>query len=368
MEYHNEVVPYIFRNIGSRHLPSKGLTIVHLDSHPDLLIPKKMESGDVFDKAVYCSLTDIADWLLPSAYSEVFKSIVWVKPPWAKQMPEGAQTFRIGRDKNDHLRVDSKLSYFVAECLYCPTDELQDAKEVDLEVVTLGKRIEEESDDFNAIRTSLLRYIKEESAYILDIDLDFFSTSNPFQNVYSKAKMYERVKELCPFKPPASQSDQDVKTAVQKREQQTSELEQLFCTLDEHRKLDISESTAPPNPLICKVEELRNALLENYKDEEIDWPLVYDSFWTCDDTPLPHHVSTMEELETMFEAFGTFLEALPKPPVIVTISRSSVDDYTPEEDVEFIQTKVVELVKKKFECDEPVVDLGERSSEESAKN
>lgn len=78
-----------------------------------------------------------------------------------------------------------------------------------------------------------------------------------------------------------------------------------------------------------------------------------DACATCDDTPLPHHVSTSEELEMMFEAFGNFLEVLTVAPVIVTVSRSTVDDYTPEEDVDEIQKRVLEMVSKKFGCDEP---------------
>ncbi|KAJ9599213.1 hypothetical protein L9F63_010297, partial [Diploptera punctata] len=49
-ENHNEVLPFIYRCMGSRHLPLEGNTIVHLDSHPDMLIPKDMSADTVWDK------------------------------------------------------------------------------------------------------------------------------------------------------------------------------------------------------------------------------------------------------------------------------------------------------------------------------
>nr|CAD7407913.1 unnamed protein product [Timema poppensis] len=44
------VLPFIYRCMGSKHLPLEGNTIIHLDSHPDMLIPKEMAADTVWDK------------------------------------------------------------------------------------------------------------------------------------------------------------------------------------------------------------------------------------------------------------------------------------------------------------------------------
>lgn len=45
-----QVLPFIYRCMGSKHLPLEGNTIIHLDSHPDMLIPKDMPADTVWDK------------------------------------------------------------------------------------------------------------------------------------------------------------------------------------------------------------------------------------------------------------------------------------------------------------------------------
>ncbi|PSN56879.1 hypothetical protein C0J52_00652 [Blattella germanica] len=45
-----KVLPFIYRCMGSKHLPLEGNTIIHLDSHPDMLIPKGMPADTVWDK------------------------------------------------------------------------------------------------------------------------------------------------------------------------------------------------------------------------------------------------------------------------------------------------------------------------------
>ena len=68
-----------------------------------------------------------------------------------------------------------------------------------------------------------------------------------------------------------------------------------------------------------------NCLNEPFSGE-VDWLLVHNAGCTCDDTPLPHHVSGEDEIEAMMGQIDTALAALhdaigQKRPRIITVAR-----------------------------------------------
>nr|XP_023019806.1 UPF0489 protein C5orf22 homolog isoform X2 [Leptinotarsa decemlineata] len=360
VEYHQEVLPFVYKNIGSKYLPLEGSTIIHFDSHPDMLIPKDMPAETVFDKHALFECLSIENWILPAVYAGHFKNLLWIKPPWAQQMLDSSQTFNIGKEINSGtIRVDCKENYFISECLYTRTQCLESTRAVDLHVATLGNEINGIGDDMSIIHKVITKY---DAPIVLDIDLDFFSTSNPFKKTYEKACLYERLKTIYAFELPSSKDDGTISEVVESRKKQLDELEGIFKHLESTRKMpDIEEQSE----LYKMVDDLRKVMLDNYEDKDVDWLLVHDAGCTCDDSELPHHVSTGEELNIMFKSFKSFLEMMPKCPVIVTISRSTDDDYTPFENVELIQETVVKLLKETFNCDEPLLDyLNKPDSEE----
>ncbi|KYN17359.1 putative ATP-dependent RNA helicase DDX20 [Trachymyrmex cornetzi] len=99
----SQVLPFIYRCMGSKHLPFEGNTFVHLDSHPDMLIPKEMPADTVWDKNQLFSEISIENWILPAAYAGHLKNLIWVKPPWANQMTDSVLTFLIGKQKETGL-------------------------------------------------------------------------------------------------------------------------------------------------------------------------------------------------------------------------------------------------------------------------
>ncbi|KAH0948884.1 hypothetical protein HN011_005450, partial [Eciton burchellii] len=86
-----------------------------------------------------------------------------------------------------------------------------------------------------------------------------------------------------------------------------------------------------------------------YRDSEIDWMLVYNAGCTIDDTVLPEHLTEPGDLDRLInETFRLFLAALPSPPTIVTIARSSEDNYTPLENVDQIQIYVLDQLHERL--------------------
>ncbi|KAI4461835.1 misexpression suppressor of ras 6 [Holotrichia oblita] len=359
VEYHHEVLPFIYRAIGSRHLPLEGIRFVHFDSHPDMLIPKDMPAEFVWDKEKLFETVSIENWMMPAAYAGHFKHITWVKPFWADQIANGNYNFLIGKHASSgSIRVNSLENYFITECIVSREEELSNVKEISLQVLTLGK-----DDNFDDIFKIMKTDFKDD-IYILDIDLDFFSTSNPFKAMYNKANMYEELKKIYYFKFPKSKNINEIMSAVSEREQQLEELQGLFTHLQKFRKLPEIDN---PTDNYKKVKSLQDKLLQHYSDEQIDFELVHDAGCTHDETELPHHVSSVEELEMMFDSFKNYLEILPLPPVLITISRSTEDDYTPQEDVDMIQEHVIKILQDKFNCDVPVLDYVENDAENVSK-
>lgn len=100
-EYHQEVLPYIYRAIGSKFLPFSALTFLHFDSHPDLMAPMEMQAESVHNKALLFEVISIADWILPAVYAGHISKVIWVKPPWSNQISDKTLLFHVGRHKTE---------------------------------------------------------------------------------------------------------------------------------------------------------------------------------------------------------------------------------------------------------------------------
>ncbi|XP_067133761.1 UPF0489 protein C5orf22 homolog [Centruroides vittatus] len=177
----------------------------------------------------------------------------------------------------------------------------------------------------------------KESSYILDIDLDFYSTRNPFLVLLGR-NCFEKLQRLYSFHIDVDTKNEELERVTIERKKQLDELENMFNHL--HKGGTINEL-----PQSSRTEELKE-LLEDIRKEKIniDYNLLHDAGCTCDVSPLPHYVTSIDDIRHLVRKTGNILYQLPKP-AIITISRSSQDDYCPSEQVETIQELVLDMLK-----------------------
>ena len=91
-------------------------------------------------------------------------------------------------------RVATSLSYFISELLYTPDENLENYREAVLHVLTVPlttdsaycvRESHTPSETAN-IAAQLHSLLSSSASWVLDFDLDFFSTSNPFKHFFSE--------------------------------------------------------------------------------------------------------------------------------------------------------------------------------------
>ncbi|EHA97276.1 hypothetical protein GW7_05902 [Heterocephalus glaber] len=403
VEDHQEVLPFIYRAIGSKHLPASNISFLHFDSHPDLLIPVNMPADTVFDKDTLFGELSIENWIMPAVYAGHFSHVMWLHPPWAQQIREGKHHFLVGKDTSTTtIRVTSTDHYFLSDGLFVPEDQLENQKPLQLDVImvkphelcanqenaavssakkpklawedsantafahcdsyseglgkdtgaqSMGQACQEPSCScpcssegqqcqMTACTQEILEILKKGNAFILDIDLDFFSVKNPFKEMFTQEE-YKILQELYQFKKPASNlTEEDLVDTVDTRIHQLEDLEAAFadlCDGDDEETVQRWASNPGMESLVPLVQSLKKRM------EVPDYEMVHQAGLTCDYSELPHHISTEQEIEYLIQSVYYLLKKLPKP-TLVTIARSSLDDYCPSEQVDHIQEKVLKVL------------------------
>uniref|UniRef100_A0A8C0H0Q8 Chromosome 5 open reading frame 22 n=1 Tax=Chelonoidis abingdonii TaxID=106734 RepID=A0A8C0H0Q8_CHEAB len=395
VEDHQNVLPFIYRAIGSKHLPASNISFVHFDSHPDLLIPVNMPADTVFDKEVLFSELSIENWIMPVVYAGHFSQVIWLHPSWAQQIKEGKHDFLVGKDtstttissfpkKVHSYWVTSTDHYYLSDGLYVPADQLENQKPLHLNVILVNpaeaSSSQEENDEISSAKRPklntdtantatassskaevpssdlsdskaeggeektfaqdkleslascclgnhacqlmeivevVLQVLQKGDAYVLDIDLDFFSVKNPFKEMYTQEE-YKILQELYSFKKPdRNPTEEGLLDCVENRVHQLEDLEAAFadlCDNDDEETLKRFATYPRMKPLVQLVHSLKNRM------ETPDYEMVHQAGLTCDYSELPHHVSTEQEIEGLMQSVKHILKKIPKP-TLVTIAR-----------------------------------------------
>ncbi|KPJ16418.1 UPF0489 protein C5orf22-like [Papilio machaon] len=346
VEEHNEALQFIYSAIGGKKLPVEGNTLVHLDAHPDMLIDRMLSGQEARAGKSVLPLLQIENWIVPAAAAGHIGRVLWLRPPWARQFTDGTRRINVG----DHpmtglLRVDSKEPYYLSDALY--SSDLLNAREFTFTVAELSNVNSE-------------HYIEEfaknlhiSEPYVLDIDLDFFSTGNPFLSLYEDIGLYDRLEPIFSFELPADDDEQTVEKVVALRERQLQELEHLFQFLEEHNTLENYDGEKTDLfRRVSNLAEVVRAEAERLSDSP-DWWAVFAAGCTRDNGGLPYHISSQQEIEHYVRGtLKLFLSRLP-PPTLVTVARSTDDGYCPPDQVDFIQSLVLQTLQEIYNTDDP---------------
>uniref|UniRef100_G3MP00 Uncharacterized protein n=1 Tax=Amblyomma maculatum TaxID=34609 RepID=G3MP00_AMBMU len=345
VEPHFHALSHIYRAIGSKKLNFDGLLMIHLDAHPDLVIPSQLEPQKVRDREHVMSSIDIESWIMPAALAGHFDRFLWVRSPWSDQLPDGDHCFLIG-EKGGRAKVSCPLPYFLSECAWASSEELSGAHEVTLRVQPLDWLLAHQSAD-KAWQPSLRQVV-------LDIDLDFYSTQDPFSLMLTANQM-ARLRKLYHWDWPKDVRDtQKIKVAQEGRARQLKFLracleQQLHgssSVLEQSAHGDGHEEPLCPDELIALCNDLRE---QPPIGETLHADLIHDAGCTCDlDSTLPHHRSSKEEVLDLIANTASFLQSLCVVPALITIARSSIDAYCPPEEVDFIQDSVIDMLKSVY--------------------
>ncbi|CAN8021309.1 unnamed protein product [Ixodes persulcatus] len=338
VEPHHHALHHIYRAIGRKKLPFSKVLMVHFDAHPDLVLPPGLDPARCRDRDHVLDVVDIESWILPAALAGHLDRVLWVRSPWSDQLPDGDQQFLIG-SRDGQARVTCPLPYFLSECMW--THQVDEGHELGLRVQTLDALLEAKpGDGGNA-------WQPEDRCFVLDIDLDFYSTQDPFAMVLSQSQM-QLLRQLYHASFPDPTADPGLLEEVQAKRR--AQLQHLKEQLQRHLPTAESSNRVADAKVDPRLLDLCNDLtIRPPKGEPLEAKLIHDAGCTCDmDSQLPHHVSSRDEILALIGSTTRFLGRLNAKPALVTIARSSLDGYCPPSDVDFVQEKVLDALRELY--------------------
>ncbi|KAE8899191.1 hypothetical protein PF005_g10178 [Phytophthora fragariae] len=357
---HHHCLRDIHLAIRQRLLPFTDIHVLHVDAHPDLSFPAAMDTAAIFQpETLYDALDDsvagIAEFLLPLVFAGHVSQVTWLKPSWATQMPTGAfKQLTIGKRKSDALGVASELPHFVEDELFCPLDEMVASSIRYWDLFATETSLSAEAAAVSAEAIDNAR--RKSKGYVLDIDLDYFSTWDPFRKDLetrigeSAVKIVAQVFSCVRYK----RSRLESMTAIQRDSERKTfrELINRLTAVDTQDWTQVVSELAVLYADDVDVEALFGnfaQLLERYRDDEATRSEIWAAGPFLD---LPHHESSSEEIHNMVTELEQFLHShaldAANPPAIVTIAKSTGDEYLPPHQLDHVLASVLQILERVF--------------------
>ncbi|KAF4315894.1 hypothetical protein BBO99_00008636 [Phytophthora kernoviae] len=324
---HHHCLPDIHLAIRQRRLPFTEIHVIHVDAHPDLSFMTTIDTNAIFEPA---KLYDLLDDSVAGS-----------------------------------LGVTSELSHFVEDDLFCAVEDMvaSSVRYWDLFVTELNSATDEVSARL-ATEEAIDNARGNSKRYILDVDLDYFSTWNPFRRGLeacigeSAVAIVTRVFSCVRYKsdtlgvmtPKERCSERRTFSELIKRLQAADAHENKSTRFSEWAEV-VGELAAlyPPDAdaeqLFC---EFARILEQNREDE-----VPHCEIWAAGPfLDLPHHESSQEEIECMVDDLEQFLRkhALDASnlPALVTIAKSTGDEFLPPKQLDAVLTTVLQMLERVF--------------------
>ena len=357
VEDHNDALPAIHSAMKKKLLPfDTKFPIVHFDSHPDLSPSPSIPAALSFcPRELYEALDEsiggIAEWLLPLFYAGHLSSCVWVKRRWCGQFVgshSALREFFVGEEKDSGLlKVTSKEGYYIEDGGFTDPTKLNNPQRVRLLVKNADnqQQIEQQIDlecDFG-----------QNYDYVLDVCLDYFFCNNPF--IVEIEKRFGRALAMAVYEAAISPNyrkivgdleDVGVAEAFFAAFRDCLESESEF-EVGQIRLIEFYAETSGPKIVGKMMQEFASLPLE------IRGKAFAEVLEAVEVLALPHSsyyknsIFNLNEERVLFKSVLNGLK-LSHPPSVVTIARSTEDDFTPKVAVEELQQMVISVIRDTF--------------------
>ncbi len=315
-ESHHRALLRWVRAANRGRLPRRGVTVVHFDAHPDLAVPKGQFSSDWRSRALdLLASADIATFQLAAVGAGLVKRVLWLRPSWAHQLPDGERRFALGVAGDGRLRVDDPSDYYVLDDAWAPSRALGDPVPVGLRVLPLGSALDEPA-------------LAADGPVVLDIDLDGFATRNPAADRLRRAGLDDadvaRLRAI--FEPRRLVLAADPPTRI-------AQLEETLGALDALASLRWRELPAAVIALWRRGLGVRDlfALYRILSKAEGGAPIEVLLEYGREVVGLPEHRADPREIARTAALLGELVASGSVRPTLVTVARSVQDGFTPAE-------------------------------------
>lgn len=132
VEDHSDCLYFIQRLLARSKLPMDGFSMLHFDSHPDLCAPPDFREHHLQSAELMRETASIESWILPIIVAGHLTQLIWLRPSWADQLPDGKRIIHVGfakpllPDRDNRLAVNWPTEYFTSDGTFADLNDLEE--------------------------------------------------------------------------------------------------------------------------------------------------------------------------------------------------------------------------------------------------